>query len=130
MSQDEFELHFLSRDQFKMKSMEGKSTRYRRAEPYVPTPADLRGFVGRYESDEVGSVYQITAGQDGVVMRREGSPDKGWELKPAFRDTFQRGPLTVRFHRDKAGKVFALRFSGPQLRDLRFTRLSDLTNRR
>ena len=76
MSQDEFELHFLSQDQFELKSMEGKTTRYRRAQPYSPTAADLQAFAGRYESDEIGSVFQIVPGKDGLVMRFDLSPDK------------------------------------------------------
>ncbi|HEX8253937.1 MAG TPA: serine hydrolase domain-containing protein, partial [Thermoanaerobaculia bacterium] len=44
MSQDEFELHFVSNDRFALKSMEGKTTHYRRARAYVPSPADLRAF--------------------------------------------------------------------------------------
>ena len=42
MSQDEFELHFLSQDEFELKFMEGQTTRYRRAQPFAPTPADLQ----------------------------------------------------------------------------------------
>ena len=50
MSGDEFEVNFLSKDQFELKSMEGKTTRYRRAQPYAPTADDLKAFAGRYES--------------------------------------------------------------------------------
>ena len=124
-SQDEFELSFLSPDELELKSMEGKTTRYRRAQPYAPAAADLQAFAGRYESDEVGSVFKVVAGQGSLMFHREGSGGKGSELKPVYRDTFQIGPVTIRFIRDGAGKVLAFDYSNPLIRNLRFTRLSD-----
>ena len=129
-SQDEFELHFLSQDELELRSMEGKTTRYRRARPFAPTAADLQAFAGRYESDEVGSVFKVTAGQGGLVFHREGSGGKGSELKPVYRDTFQIGPVTVRFRRDDAGRVVAFDYSNPVLRNFRFTRVNDTDGRR
>lgn len=129
MSQDEFELNFLSQDEFELKSMEGKTTRYRRAQPYSPSPTDLKSFTTRYGSDEVGSVFNITPTEQGLLFRREGSLGKGSELKPVARDTFQAGQIIVRFHRDKSREVVAFGFTNPLLRDLRFTRLSDRTSR-
>jgi CubicO group peptidase (beta-lactamase class C family) len=130
MSQDEFELNFLSQDQFELKSMEGKTTRYRRAQPFAPTPAELQAFAGRYESDEVGSVYRLTVKENGLVMTLEHSPLGGAEFKPVYRDTFQRGLATLRFQRDTAGKVVAFDYSNPLLRNLRVTRLSERTSLR
>ncbi len=71
MSQDEFELQFLSQDQLELKSMEGKTTRYRRAQPYTPTADELKAFAGRYESDEIGSIFQVVPGENGLVVRLE-----------------------------------------------------------
>ncbi len=124
MSQDEFELHFLSSDEFELESMEGKATAYSRAEPYAPTPDDLQAFVGRYESDEIGTVIQIEPRGDGLVMRLEHSATS-LEFEAVDRDTFQWGMMTVRFHRDKAGKVVAFNYSNPVLRNIKFTRLRD-----
>jgi CubicO group peptidase (beta-lactamase class C family) len=130
MSQDEFELHFLSQDQFDLKSMEGKTTRYRRAQPYSPTAADLQAFAGRYESDEIGSVFQVAPGKDGLVMRFDLSPDKALEFRPVDRDAFQFSRVTMRFLRDKDGKVVAFDYSNPLVRNIRFTRVIDRTSRR
>lgn len=124
-SQDEFELNFLSQDEFELKTMEGQTTRFRRAEAFAPAAADLKAFEGRYESDEVGSVFKVVAGQGSLMFHREGSGGKGSELKPVNRDTFQIGPVTIRFVRDGAGKVSAFDYSNPLIRSLRFTRLSD-----
>jgi CubicO group peptidase (beta-lactamase class C family) len=127
MSQDEFELNFLSPDEFELKSMEGQTTRYRRAQPYAPTAADLQAFAGRYASDETGSAFRVVPGKDRLVVHLEGSAGKGSEIRPVYRDTFQISRVTVRFLRDKDGKVVALDYSNPVVRNLKFTRLSDRT---
>jgi CubicO group peptidase (beta-lactamase class C family) len=123
LSQDEFELHFLSQDRFDLKSMEGKTTRYRRARPYAPTADDLKAFAGRYESSEVGTVLPIEPKGDGLAVRLEHAPSRSLELKPVDRDTFLLSRMTVRFHRDTAGAVVALDYSNPVVRNIRFTRL-------
>lgn len=130
MSGDEFELNFLSQDQFELKSMEGKTTRYRRALPYAPTADALKAFAGRYESTEIGTVFQIEPKGDGLQVRLEHTPGRSLELKPVDRDAFQLSRMTVRFQRDKAGKVVALDYSNPLIRNVRFTRLSDLASSR
>lgn len=128
MSQDEFELRFLSPDEFELRSMEGKSTRYRRAQPYAPTAADLQSFTGRYKSDELRAVFEMSPGDTGLMIRLNGSPP--FEFAPVGRDTFQRGMMTLRFRRDRDGKVVALDYSNPVLRKITFTRLSDGTSGR
>jgi hypothetical protein len=58
-------------------------------------------------------------------VRLEHTPARSLELKPVDRDTFQISMMTVRFHRDKAGKVVALDYSNQLIRNVKFTRLSD-----
>ena len=126
MSQDEFELNFLSQDQFELKSMEGQTSRYRRARSYAPNAADLQAFAGRYESDELRTVMQIAPGKGGLTVRVNESLTQVVELGPVDPDTFQRGTqAVVRFRRDKAGKVVGFDFTNPALRNIRFTRLGD-----
>jgi CubicO group peptidase (beta-lactamase class C family) len=127
MSQDEFDLHFMSQDEFELRSMEGQTTRYRRAQPYAPTSADLQSFAGRYANDDTGSAFRVVPVKDGLVFHLEGSSGKGSEIRPAYRDTFQISRVTVRFLRDKDGKVVAFDYSNPVVRNLKFTRLSDRT---
>jgi CubicO group peptidase (beta-lactamase class C family) len=129
MSNDEFELHFQSQDQFELVSMEGTTTRYRRARPYAPSAEDLMAFAGRYESDELGAVLQVTPGKGGLSARLNESPTQVLALTPVDRDTFQRGMQTVRFRRDQAGKVIALDLTNPALRRITFARLSDRPGR-
>ncbi len=125
MSGDEFELRFLSPDRFELKSMKNKTTRYRRARPYSPTPDDLKVFAGRYESTEIGAVFQVTPQGDGLAAHLEHSPATRLEFQPVHPDTFQMGRLTVRFRRNRSGKVTALDFSNPLLRNIPFKRLRD-----
>ncbi len=125
MSQDECELHFVSDDQIELKSREGETTPYRRAQPYAPTAADLEAFAGRYESDEIGSVFLITAGEGGLMVRLAHAPATTPEFRPVAPDTFQGGNHFLRFHRDETGNIVAFRYSNPVLRDVTFTRLRD-----
>ena len=125
MSQDEFEVNFLSPDEFELKSMEGKTTRYRRAQPYAPPPDDLKAFAGRYESAEIGTVIQIEPKGDGLQARLEHTPSRSLELKPVDRDTFQISRMTLRFQREKDGKVVSFGYSNPLIRNIKFTRLID-----
>lgn len=128
MSQDEFELHFVSPDQIELKSMEGKTTRYRRAQPYTPTAADLQSFAGRFTNDETRAVLEMATGKDGLMVRLNDSP--AFEFRPVDRDTFQLRGMILRFRRDKDGKVAALDYSNPVVRNIEFTRLSDRTGHR
>ncbi|MFL5386030.1 MAG: serine hydrolase [Longimicrobiaceae bacterium] len=125
-SQDAFEMTFLSNDQFEIRSMEGQTTRYRRAQPWTPTAADLRAVEGRYESTELGSVFEILPGAGGgLVMRFERAPDKAVELAPVERDTYMLRMMSVRFRRDAGGRVVGFDYGNPAVRSIPFTRLGD-----
>jgi CubicO group peptidase (beta-lactamase class C family) len=125
MSQAEFELQFLSADQFEIKTKEGATTRYRRGQPFTPTAADLQAFAGRYRSDEVGAFFDLAPGKDGLMGRANDAPGAALEFRPVDRDTFQLAGVILRFRRDKAGKVMAVDYSNPVVRNIKFTRLSD-----
>lgn len=125
MSQDEFELHFVSQDQLELKSMEGRTTRYRRAQAYAPGAADLAAFAGRYETDEIGAV-EITPAANGLLGRLNGSPSI--EFAPVDPDVFHRGQTTIRFRRDAAGKIIGLDLTNPGLRNAHFPRRSGVTS--
>lgn len=121
LSQDEFELNFLSPDQFELKSMEGKVTVYRRAKTYTPDTTQLQAFKGRYESDEIGAFFDIVPRKDVLMGRANDTLGEPFELKPVHPDTFQLGGITLRFLRNKAGKVEALLYSNPVVRNIKFT---------
>src|SRR5215510_12771874 len=125
MSGDESEVNFLSTDQFELRSTDGKTTRYRRAKGYAPTAEELKAFAGRYESDEIGVVFRFETKGNTLQALIEHSPSRVLEIKPVDRDTFQISRMFMRFVRDKSGKVVALDYSNPVIRNVKFTRLSD-----
>jgi CubicO group peptidase (beta-lactamase class C family) len=125
MSEAEFELQFLSADQFEIKTKDGITTRYRRAVGYTPTTDDLKAFAGRYYSGELMAVFEATPGKDGLMVRANDAPRALLEFKPVARDTFQIGGSLLRFTRDKAGNVVGLHYSNPLLRNVKFMRLGD-----
>lgn len=124
MSQDQFELEFLSKDQFVLKSMEGKVTRFTRAQSYTPMKDDLKAFEGRYESAEIGSFFDIAVDKSGLVGRANDRPGPSLPLSPVHPDTFQLGGIIVRFLRDKKGTVIGLSYSNPLIRNIQFSRSS------
>jgi CubicO group peptidase (beta-lactamase class C family) len=124
MSEAEFELQFLSADQFEIKPKEGAAMRYRRARGYAPTADELNGFAGQYDSNEMGAVMEMVPEKGGLIFRFYRNPAKALQLKPVDRDTFMVGMMTVRFLRDKDGKVVGYDYSNPVLRNIRYTRLS------
>lgn len=126
MSADEFEVNFVSPDEFELKSMDGKTTRYRRAKSYTPTAEDLKTFAGRYASDEMGVVFRFEPKGNTLRVLIEHSPSRVLEMRPVDRDTFQLAGMFMRFVRDKSGKVIALDYRNPVVSDIKFTRLSDL----
>ncbi len=104
--------------------MEGV-TRYRRAQRWSPAAADLQAFDGRYESQELGTVFEILPGKDGLVMRFERSPEKSLDLTLVERDTYMRSMMVMRFRRDGSGKVTGFDYGNPVVRNIRFTRLGE-----
>lgn len=82
-------------------------------------------FAGRYKSDELMAVFEMTPGKDGLLGRANDAPGAPLVFKPVDRDTFQFAGVLLRFTRDKAGKVVGLDFSNPLLRKVKFTRLND-----
>lgn len=126
-SQDEFELRFVSADKLEVKSMEGAITRYRLANAWTPTAADLQAADGRYESAELGSVFEIVPGRNALVMRLESSPEKALELTAVERDIYVRSLMIVRFRRDASGTVVGFDYGNPLVRDISFTRRGERT---
>ncbi len=126
-SEDKVELFFRSNDELELRSMEGQAVRYHRAQPWTPTPADLKAVDGRYTSVDLGTVFEILPGARGVVMRSESAPEKAVELEPVAPDTYMRNLMIVRFRRDTAGRVTGFEYGNPVVRRLGLTRLGERT---
>jgi hypothetical protein len=126
MANDEFEIHYLSNDQFEYKSMEGKITKYRRAKPFTPKEADLKVYEGRYESEELKSVFLVSTGKNGLEARFEHMGEQKLPLNAVDPDVFQVSRVTVRFLRNKQGKVEGLDFSNPIAKNMVFRKVNDI----
>ena len=120
MSKDAFEIAFLSTDRFEYRSMEGRTTRYRRAQPWTPTADELQAYAGRYESEELRARFQMAAGKTGLNVRLNDATGGGLEFAPVMRDTFQRGNLILQFQRDAAGAITGVQFTTPVFRKVPF----------
>jgi hypothetical protein len=124
-SEDAFELVFRSNDEFELRSSDGRSTPYRRAQPWTPGAADLQGIDGRYESRELGSVFEIVPGAGALTLRFQSAPEKAMQFTPVERDLWMFRMMTVRFRRDAAGKVVGFDYGNPLVREIGFTRVGD-----
>lgn len=124
-SQDDFVMTFTDADHIEIESMEGQVTRYRRAQPYTPSAADLREVDGRYESAELGAVFEIVPGTSAITLRHESAPEKAVQLEPVARDTYMRSLMIVRFRRDASGRITGFDYGNPVVRSIRFTRVGD-----
>ena len=130
MSDDEFELNFISPELIEMKSMEGQTTRYRRARAYSPTGDDLKAFAGRFGNDESKGVFEVTPGKAGLTFRVNWNESQGFDFRPVDVDTFQMGGMFVRFHRSQDGTITGFHYSNPVVRNIAFTRLGSGTTGR
>lgn len=124
-SGDAFEINFKSNDEFEVKSMEGAVSKYRRAQAWTPTAADLQSVDGRYSSPDVDQVLEVMPGANGIKVRFEKSPDKVFDAQAVARDTYMLSMVKVHFLRDASGKVTGFDYSNPVIRNLRYTRLGD-----
>jgi hypothetical protein len=127
-SQADVELVFPSNDRLELRAKDGETARYRRAASWTPAAADLQAVDGRYESRELGTVFEIVPGTNAVTMRFERTPEKALEFTPVERDTYMRSLMIVRFRRDASGKVVGFDYGNPLVRNISFTRLGDRTS--
>jgi hypothetical protein len=124
-SADDFTLTFVDPDHIEIKSMEGAVTRYRRARPFSPSASELQQLDGRYESSELGSVFEIVAGAKSVAMRLESDRAKSIDFTPVERDVYMFRGMILRFKRDANGKVTGFTYENPVAKGIEFTRAGD-----
>lgn len=122
-SGDLFELTFPAEGVAEFRSMEGQTQRYRRAQPYAHSAAELQSFAGRYRSDELGSVLEITPGAERLTARFAHAPERAIELTAVERDAWMLRGIIVRFQRDANGNVTGLDFANPVVRHMAFARV-------
>ncbi len=85
------------------------------------TPARRREYAGRYFSEEIEAALTLGVEKDGLVLRLPRRDDP-LPLAPTVRDAFDGGEVILKFERDAAGRIIALRLSAEGSRNLRYVR--------
>ncbi|WP_336515064.1 serine hydrolase domain-containing protein [Pollutibacter soli] len=124
MSNDEFDLKFISSDKLELKTKEGKIKSYHRSKPLTLSETDLKTFAGRFVSDEIGAAFRIEVKGKALSLHLEHGPGRTLEFTSVDTDTFQANRMFLRFQRDKSGKVISLEYTNPVLRNVKFVRLN------
>jgi CubicO group peptidase (beta-lactamase class C family) len=127
-SADDFVMTFTDADHIELKSMEGDVTRYRRAQPYTMSADDLKGLDARYESPELGSVFEIVPGHNVIAMRFENAREKSIDFTPVARDMYMFRGMVLHFMRDPGGRVKGFIYDNPVAKGIIFNRAGDRKN--
>jgi CubicO group peptidase (beta-lactamase class C family) len=125
MSEAEFELMFISPDQLEIKTKDGVVTRYRRAKNFSPSNKDLTAYLGRFYSDELMGIFDVTLGKGSLMVRSNEAPKALLEFKPVEKDVFMAGQGQIRFTRDNGGRVTGLAYTNPLVRNIKFVLRND-----
>jgi CubicO group peptidase (beta-lactamase class C family) len=108
---------------FQRRTAAGEVQRFRPVPTWSPSAAELGGLQGRYRSDEADAVHILTLRDGRLTLRVDDRPSADVALTPVYRDAFRiSGSDYVRLVRGADGRVEALSFWGPRVRDLRSVR--------
>lgn len=113
----------VSKDRIELTGRDGNISVYGRTAPVDAATIRLEDYAGHYASEEVDATYDITVGSAGLTWHIRSRPDFVQNLVPIYRDAFQSEGSTLRFVRDRTGKVVALTVSVERARNVRFARL-------
>jgi CubicO group peptidase (beta-lactamase class C family) len=113
-------LEFDGRGQLRATDEFGTVDVYERVEPAMLTADQLKGFVGRYVSEEIETTLDVAVEEGRLVIRRR--PDATIPLTPVYADAFSINGGWVRFRRDATGRVVGLSVSQDRVWDLQFAR--------
>ena len=98
----------------------GDSSRFEEARP-APATVATQDYAGTYTSDELDVQLVVAAKGDQLVLRRRAADEI--ELRPAYADDFAAPGLgSIRFSRDRSGRVTGLAIFAGRVLDVRFTR--------
>jgi hypothetical protein len=90
-----------------------------RAEPYTPTPGQLKEFAGTYRSEEIEPPYRIVATDTGLRLERlKATPAP---LVPLVTDVFTSPFGFIRFVRD-GNRVTGFVLDGGRVRRMKFSK--------
>ena len=120
VTSDLFTYEFDGRGALRTTDEFGRVIEYERIEPAQPSATELRGFVGRYTSDEVNTTLELVVEEGALVIRRP--PDWNIRLTPVHADAFRGDLGWITFDRDSSGRILRLNVSGERMWRLPFDR--------
>ncbi|HXF95045.1 MAG TPA: serine hydrolase domain-containing protein [Gemmatimonadales bacterium] len=94
---------------------------YQGERPWAPAPEQLRAFVGRYYSEDLGVSYEAKLAGDTLTLSAR--PGIVLRLQPTYPDGFTTRGSAVWFTRDRRGRVSAMHVSESRVWDLVFSRI-------
>jgi hypothetical protein len=97
------------------------TTRYEPAVVPRSTPAELAGFAGSYYSDELDTIYSITARDTLLAVKFRDEPERS-VTRTGPQSFANPGVGAIRFTRARDGKVDGFLLFGGLVRNLRFTK--------
>jgi CubicO group peptidase (beta-lactamase class C family) len=87
---------------------------------WSPTAADLQGFAGRYESQEVDTTWTLAVDGGKLFLRHRGLPEG--PLRPTVEDVFAVRGMILAFRRDSVGRVMGFTVGEGRVRGIAFER--------
>ena len=97
--------------------------RYRRIAP-PPASVGLAPYAGRFASEEVGAVYQVTVVNREIRLKLESRPQIELRARLVGADLFEAQGAIVRYLRGAGGAIDGLAISVPRAFDVRFDRIA------
>jgi len=106
--------------QLSLKS-DSETAEYHRVQPWKPQTAELKSFVGDYESDEALAVLQVRLTLDKLTVVPEDRRSAVQTMTPLFADTFLTDQgMTLRFRRSAKGEIIGFDSSVGRVYSLAF----------
>ena len=111
------------RPALRLRRADGDTERLEPVPDAAPTPAQLAAYAGTYASDEVEATLVVEVAPGGAGLRlRDGYGRPLDALAPVYPDGFDGDDYRLRFDRDAAGRITALRVHDARAWDVRFER--------
>lgn len=94
---------------------------FERVEPFQPSAAQLKDYVGVFRSSEAPLPLEIRLNDKGVLAAYVGHQE-AVEMKPTYKDAFTSANGAIRFYRDSQGRITSLSIGDGRVWDFRFTK--------
>lgn len=88
---------------------------------WSPTAAELRGFAGRYTSEEIDTTWTLAVEGGQLFIRHRGLPED--PLRPTVNGTFVVRGIVLAFQKDAAGRVTGFTVNEGRARDIGFRKI-------